>query len=55
MARAWNATYSGQRNVDVHVTRLRAKVGLDVPLVSTVRGIGYRLHGDAKVAVVRRS
>lgn len=31
------------RTVDVHVRRLRAKFGRDLPLLSTVRGVGYRL------------
>jgi hypothetical protein len=34
---------SGERTVDVHVRRLRAKLGAGRPLVATVRGVGYRL------------
>ena len=31
------------RTVDVHVRRVRAKLGRDLQLLSTVRGVGYRL------------
>jgi len=53
LAQVWGNDYTGQRSVDVHVLRLRAKLGMEVPLVMTLRGVGYRLHGDAKVSVVR--
>jgi DNA-binding winged helix-turn-helix (wHTH) protein len=36
--------YGGTRTVDVHVRRLRAKLGADHEnLISTVRNVGYRL------------
>ena len=41
--------HSGDRTVDVHVARLRQKLGL--ALVDTVRGVGYRLDGEADIAV----
>jgi two-component system, OmpR family, response regulator MtrA len=53
LTKVWCNEYTGQRSVDVHVLRLRAKIGMDIPLVMTLRGVGYRLHRDAKVAVVR--
>lgn len=53
LAKVWDNDYTGQRSVDVHVLRLRAKIGMDVPLVLTLRGVGYRLHNDARVQVVR--
>jgi DNA-binding response OmpR family regulator len=35
--------YGGTRTVDVHVRRLRAKLGpADEHLIETVRGVGYR-------------
>jgi DNA-binding response OmpR family regulator len=35
--------YGGTRTVDVHIRRLRAKLGPEFePLVETVRGVGYR-------------
>lgn len=42
LEQVWGATWDGEtRLVDVHVQRLRKKVGEDV--VATVRGFGYRL------------
>lgn len=42
LERVWGASWDGEtRLVDVHVQRLRKKVGEDV--VATVRGFGYRL------------
>jgi DNA-binding response OmpR family regulator len=43
----------GGRTVDVHVRRLRAKLGDRGPVISTVRGIGYRMDRLGRVAVVR--
>jgi len=43
----------GGRTVDVHVRRLRAKLGDRGPEISTVRGIGYRMDRLNRVAVVR--
>jgi len=40
--------YGGTRTVDVHIRRLRAKLGAEhAALISTVRGVGYKLdpHG----------
>jgi len=31
------------RTVDVHVRRLRRKLGPELPLITTVRGVGYRI------------
>ncbi|MGV9213162.1 winged helix-turn-helix domain-containing protein [Micromonospora sp. RB23] len=49
----WGYEHAGVRTVDVHVRRLRGKVGVDVPLVTTVYGVGYRLADDARVTVDR--
>ena len=39
--------YGGSRTVDVHVRRLRAKLGESENLIQTVRNVGYRLvSGD---------
>ncbi|WP_425570915.1 winged helix-turn-helix domain-containing protein [Rugosimonospora acidiphila] len=43
---------SGQRTVDVHVRRLRMKLGEPGPVISTVRGVGYRLDDAGQVAVL---
>jgi DNA-binding CsgD family transcriptional regulator len=45
LAGAWGHLEVGHRSVDVHVRRLRAKIGADLRLVSTIRGVGYRLDG----------
>jgi two-component system phosphate regulon response regulator PhoB len=34
------------RAVDVHIARLRDKMGPEGRLVETVRGVGYRLQGE---------
>ncbi|MFC5942840.1 winged helix-turn-helix domain-containing protein [Micromonospora harpali] len=49
----WGYEHAGVRTVDVHVRRLRGKVGVDVPLVTTVYGVGYRLADDARVTINR--
>jgi DNA-binding response OmpR family regulator len=47
----WCATdLTSPRTVDVHIRRLRAKLG-DVPMITTVRGVGYRIHNVASVAI----
>jgi hypothetical protein len=48
----WGDERSGTRTVDVHVRRIRAKAA-ELPLVTTVRSIGYRLASDARVHVIR--
>jgi two-component system, OmpR family, response regulator len=42
----------GERTVDVHVRRLRAKLDRCADGIVTVRGIGYRFDDEAAVAVV---
>jgi DNA-binding winged helix-turn-helix (wHTH) protein len=52
LARVWGSRYSGgRRTVDIHVRRLRAKLGASLS-IETLRGSGYRLrreptHSDA--------
>jgi DNA-binding response OmpR family regulator len=43
---------SGERTVDVHVRRLRRKLRQLGPIITTVRGIGYRLDDTAKVTLI---
>jgi DNA-binding response OmpR family regulator len=44
LRRVWGSQYEGgARTVDIHVRRLRAKLGTALPLV-TLRGAGYRLE-----------
>jgi two-component system phosphate regulon response regulator PhoB len=42
----WEAAPDIQtRTVDMHIQRLRAKLGLAGELIETVRGFGYRIKG----------
>ena len=47
----WGYEHTGERTVDVHVRRLRLKLGPQVPLITTVYGVGYRLADDANIVV----
>lgn len=50
LRRVWGADYEGgERTVDIHVRRLRAKLGAALPL-TTLRGAGYRLDRPAAPA-----
>lgn len=44
----------GNRSVDVHVSRIRSKLGRLGSIVTTVRGSGYRFDPDPRVHVVDR-
>jgi two-component system OmpR family response regulator len=46
----WGYEHTGERTVDVHVRRLRVKLG-HLPLITTVYGVGYRLADDARIIV----
>ncbi|MDA3645128.1 winged helix-turn-helix domain-containing protein [Saccharopolyspora indica] len=41
------------RTVDVHIRRIRSKLGTGLDLITTVRGVGYRLDRTTDVQVVR--
>ncbi len=46
LERAWGYRYAGgTRTVDIHVRRVRAKLGELGTLVETVRNVGYKLRG----------
>ncbi|NUT49589.1 MAG: winged helix-turn-helix transcriptional regulator [Saccharothrix sp.] len=51
MANVWGArTVVDTRTVDVHVRRIRHKLGEAASIITTVRGVGYRVdHGDEVV------
>jgi two-component system, OmpR family, alkaline phosphatase synthesis response regulator PhoP len=43
LSRVWGYEYyGGARTVDVHIRRLRAKLGEEHNLIHTVRSVGYR-------------
>lgn len=48
----WDDVFTGPRTVDVHIRRLRQKLGTRRPLITTVRGVGYRLATGAPIALV---
>lgn len=52
LQQVWEADYfGGERTVDVHVRRLRAKLGAQAArLLETIRGVGYRLRRDPPAA-----
>ncbi|WP_341715968.1 winged helix-turn-helix domain-containing protein [Micromonospora sp. FIMYZ51] len=47
----WGYDHAVARTVDVHVRRLRAKLGADTPILTTVHGVGYRLADEARVTI----
>jgi DNA-binding winged helix-turn-helix (wHTH) protein len=50
----WNASdeeVPNERTIDVHVRRLRAKLGRYEEIVRTVRGLGYRFDRHADVSI----
>jgi DNA-binding response OmpR family regulator len=48
LARVWGARYEGgARTVDIHVRRVRAKLGDALPL-ETLRGAGYKLRAPTE-------
>jgi two-component system OmpR family response regulator len=51
LSAVWGYEHAGVRTVDVHVRRLRMKLGVEVPLITTVYGVGYRLADDARVII----
>ncbi|MCW3840494.1 winged helix-turn-helix domain-containing protein [Micromonospora yasonensis] len=53
LANVWGYEHAVARTVDVHVRRLRAKLGVGTPLVTTVYGVGYRLADEARIVVDR--
>ncbi|MEU4557773.1 winged helix-turn-helix domain-containing protein [Actinoplanes sp. NPDC023936] len=52
LAAVWGYERAGERTVDVHVRRLRLKLGANVPAITTVYGVGYRLADDANITVL---
>ncbi|MEU8262278.1 winged helix-turn-helix domain-containing protein [Micromonospora sp. NPDC048999] len=55
LANVWGYEHPVARTVDVHVRRLRAKLGSGGPLVTTVYGVGYRLADEARIVVDHES
>lgn len=51
LLQVWGHEHATSRTVDVHVSRLRTKLG-DPEVITTVYGVGYRLNEKAAIAVV---
>jgi DNA-binding response OmpR family regulator len=51
LAGVWGYEHTGERTVDVHVRRLRLKLGSGYPVITTVYGVGYRLSDEARVVI----
>lgn len=46
LERAWGYQYAGgTRTVDIHVRRVRSKLGVSGELIETVRNVGYKMRG----------
>ncbi len=50
LGHVWGHVHTTVRTVDVHVSRLRTKLG-DPGIVTTVYGVGYRLSDDAQITI----
>jgi DNA-binding response OmpR family regulator len=49
LSQVWGQRYDGgPRTVDIHISRLRRKLGQELPLV-TLRGFGYRLDASRPI------
>lgn len=54
MSSVWGGTSTvDTRTVDVHVRRIRRKLGDGASFITTVRGVGYRVDSTADVVVER--
>lgn len=47
LASVWGEYYTESRTLDVHIRKLRVKLGEAGKLIQTVKGIGYKLGGGA--------
>jgi DNA-binding response OmpR family regulator len=55
LTRVWGTRYEGgEKTVDIHVRRLRAKLGYALPL-ETLRGAGYKLRTPSETADAPRA
>jgi hypothetical protein len=51
LTQVWGHVHAGARTVDVHISRLRHKLG-ESEMITTVYGVGYRLADDAPITVI---
>lgn len=43
-----NDIYVGHRTIDVHIRRIREKLGKYSDLIETIKGVGYRFRGESE-------
>jgi DNA-binding response OmpR family regulator len=56
LASVWEATFdTGSNILEVHMSRLRDKLGQSASMIETVRGVGYRLRSGRDGDVTRSS
>ncbi len=46
LSRVWGEFYEESRTLDVHIRKLRVKLGSAGGVIETVKGIGYKIGGD---------
>ncbi|HEX6756192.1 MAG TPA: winged helix-turn-helix domain-containing protein [Mycobacteriales bacterium] len=51
LSAVWEGAPVGSRTIDVHVRRLRVKLGAEAGRLSTIRNVGYRLDTGAPAAL----
>ena len=49
LSRVWGEHYDESRTLDVHIRKLRVKLGIAGDLIQTVKNIGYKLGGSIDV------
>ena len=47
LSRVWGEFYEESRTLDVHIRKLRVKLGTAGELIKTVKNIGYKLGGES--------
>ena len=48
----WGYTQTGTRTIDVHVRRVRMKLGDSARFLTTIRGVGYRLDSNSPITIL---
>lgn len=46
LGKVWGEFYEESRTLDVHIRKLRIKLGDAAPLIQTVKNVGYKLGGE---------
>lgn len=48
LSKVWGEFYDESRTLDVHIRKLRVKLGCEGDLIQTVKNIGYKLGGNTR-------